>query len=61
MSWRYTELDTAFEWGMRPGAFDELNSDERGEMVAYIWTKRALDSWHYEQAEKQAQSKAAKK
>lgn len=57
---RYTELQTAQEWGMTPTEFDDLKDDDKAEMLAYGWAKNKLDAFRYEESERIAESKAKK-
>jgi hypothetical protein len=57
-NWRYGELDAAITWGLTPWQFDELNVEEKSEMIAYTWVQRMSESYCYEKAENAAQKSA---
>lgn len=58
---RYSELETAMEWGMSPGRFDCLEKEEKAEMIAFVWVKRTLEHYHMEQSERVAEAESKSK
>jgi len=57
---RYSELQTALEWGMTPTQFDDLKDDDKAEMLAYGWAKNRMDAFRYEESERLAELKSKK-
>ena len=49
-SWRYVQLETAKDWGVTPDAFDKLEWDVRGEMMAFDHVQRLHEAYQYEEA-----------